>query len=211
VQQLERRCQDTARALADEKTTAANCQRSLQDAEQVALRVTKALEDTRRESQELRKQAGEYGEGRSGLLVLLQERDLELQKMSVALREYRESAEDQGTEARKERSRAQALQREVASLQEELSRCRQKKGKSDDTAATLERQVERGNSFLDYATLFIWCIIIAGLRSGGSEKFPAGGQKSPRGHNHRPSAAACFADRGHSAAGTSEFLSLQLP
>jgi hypothetical protein len=48
-------------AVAEEKANAANCQRNLQDAEQVALRVTKALEDTRKECQELRKQAGEVG------------------------------------------------------------------------------------------------------------------------------------------------------
>jgi chromosome segregation ATPase len=84
----------------------------------------------------------QYGEGRSGLLVLLQERDLELQKMSISLREYRESAEDIGAESRRERSRSQALQREVAALQEELSRSRQKRGKSQEETDALERQVD---------------------------------------------------------------------
>jgi hypothetical protein len=45
--------------VAEEKASVASCQRSLQDAEQVALRVTKALEDTRKECQDLRRQAGE--------------------------------------------------------------------------------------------------------------------------------------------------------
>ena len=83
----------------------------------------------------------QYGEGRSGLLVLLQERDLELQKMSLSLREYRESAEDSAAQSRQERSRVQSLQRELASVQDELSRCRQKKGKSEDELTNLERQV----------------------------------------------------------------------
>ena len=76
--------------------------------------------------------------------MLLQERDLELQKLSVALREYREGADDQGVELRKERCRSQGLQRELVNLQEELSRCQQKRVKAEDEAAALQRQVGGG-------------------------------------------------------------------
>ena len=54
-------CRDLGRTAEEERAAGAVCQRRLEDAEQVALRVTKALEDTRKECSELRRQAGEVG------------------------------------------------------------------------------------------------------------------------------------------------------